>query len=112
MGNTALHVVMGIRTHVRRMSRASRDAAVVLIVSLAGCAPAAAEKIEAALARAYQNNPQLNAQRATVRQTDENVPQALSGYRPNISANVSAGKQFVDARAVIVTRTGDILGCS
>ena len=35
--------------------------------------PATAEKIEAALARAYQNNPQLNAQRATVRQTDENT---------------------------------------
>jgi outer membrane protein len=62
---------------------------------------AAAEKIDAALARAYQTNPQLNAQRATVRQTDEGVPQALSGYRPNISANVSAGKQFVDARASI-----------
>ena len=55
--------------------------------------PASAEKIEAALARAYQNNPQLNAQRATVRQTDEGVPQALSGYRPSISANASAANQ-------------------
>jgi len=63
--------------------------------------PVAAEKIEAALARAYQNNPQLNAQRATVRQTDEGVPQALSGYRPNISANASAGRQYIDAQANI-----------
>jgi outer membrane protein len=64
-------------------------------------APAAAEKIEAALARAYQNNPQLNAQRAIVRQTDEGVPQALSGYRPSINATASAGKQYIDAKASI-----------
>jgi len=41
--------------------------------------PAAAETMESALAKAYQNNPQLNAQRAIVRETDEGVPQALSG---------------------------------
>src|SRR6201988_3818208 len=62
---------------------------------------AVAETIEAALARAYRNNPQLNAQRAIVRQTDEGVPQALSGYRPSISANASAGKQYIDAQASI-----------
>ena len=57
-------------------------AAAVLLMAFAGPAPALAETIEAALVRAYQNNPQLNAQRALVRSTDENVPQALSGYRP------------------------------
>ncbi|MDB5576999.1 MAG: type secretion outer membrane protein TolC family [Bradyrhizobium sp.] len=62
---------------------------------------AAAEKVEAALARAYQGNPQLNAQRAVVRQTDEGVPQALSGYRPTISANATAGKQHIDAQGNI-----------
>jgi outer membrane protein len=64
--------------------------------ALVGAAPrdAAAETIEAALARAYQNNPQLNAQRAIVRQTDETVAQALSGYRPTLNANASLGKQF------------------
>jgi len=65
--------------------------------------PATAEKIEAALARAYQNNPQLNAQRATVRQTDEGVAQALSGYRPTVSADATAGKGFLDAQASIPT---------
>jgi outer membrane protein len=69
-----------------------------------GCpGSATAEKIEAALARAYQNNPQLNAQRATVRQTDEGVAQALSGYRPTVSADASAGKGFLDAQASIPT---------
>src|SRR6201999_3837194 len=63
--------------------------------------PATAETIEAALARAYRNNPQLNAQRAIVRQTDEGVPQALSGYRPSVNASASAGKQYIDAQANI-----------
>jgi outer membrane protein len=53
-----------------------------------------ADTIEAALVRAYQNNPQLNAQRASVRATDENVPQALSGYRPRVAVTASVGSQF------------------
>jgi outer membrane protein len=55
-----------------------------------------ADTIEAALVRAYQNNPQLNAQRAQVRSTDENVPQALSGYRPKVALTASAGYQYTD----------------
>jgi outer membrane protein len=71
-------------------------AAAVLLMAFAGPAPALAETIEAALVRAYQNNPQLNAQRALVRSTDENVPQALSGYRPKVSVTASAGYQYTD----------------
>ena len=40
---------------------------------------AAADTLEWALVQAYQNNPSLNAQRAALRATDENVPQALAG---------------------------------
>lgn len=61
-----------------------------------GPVPVLADTIEAALVRAYQNNPQLNAQRAQVRATDENVPQALSGYRPRASLTVSGGYQYTD----------------
>ena len=59
---------------------------------------AAAETMESALAKAYENNPQLNAQRAIVRQTDEGVPMALSGYRPTISANASVGREYTDTK--------------
>ncbi len=45
-------------------------------------AAAQADTLESALIQAYQNNPTLNSQRASVRAVDENVPQALSGYRP------------------------------
>jgi outer membrane protein len=61
-----------------------------------GPAPVLADTIEAALVRAYQNNPQLNAQRAAVRSTDENVPQALSGYRPKVALTASLGYQYTD----------------
>ena len=71
-------------------------AAAVLLMAFAGPAPVLADTIEAALVRAYQNNPQLNAQRAQVRSTDENVPQALSGYRPKVAVTASVGEQYTD----------------
>jgi outer membrane protein len=67
--------------------------AVLLLIQIAATA-ARADTMEAALLRAYQNNPQLNAQRASVRATDESVPQALSGYRPKVAAAASGGGQF------------------
>jgi outer membrane protein len=57
--------------------------------------PAWAEALPEALAKAYQSNPQLNAERARQRATDENVPQALAGYRPQIIASLSGGLQAV-----------------
>jgi outer membrane protein len=74
-------------------------AAAVLLLAFAGPAPVLADTIEAALVRAYQNNPQLNAQRALVRSTDENVPQALSGYRPKVALTASVGEQYTDSNS-------------
>src|ERR1043166_4036075 len=83
-------------TGMYRVRVVTSAAAAVLLMAIAGPAPALAETIEAALVRAYQNNPQLNAQRALVRSTDENVPQALSGYRPKVALTASAGYQYQD----------------
>jgi outer membrane protein len=77
-----------------------------------GPTPVLADTIEAAMVRAYQNNPQLNAQRAQVRSTDENVPQALSGYRPKVAVTASAGYQYTDTNLTsggtpnVIVRTG------
>src|SRR5437879_8937312 len=71
-------------------------AASALLLVCMGPMPVLADTIEAALVRAYQNNPQLNSQRAQVRVTDENVPQALSGYRPKVAVTASAGYQYTD----------------
>lgn len=51
-----------------------------------------AETIDTALARAYQNSPIINASRASLRATNEGVPQARSGYRPRINATADIGK--------------------
>jgi len=71
--------------------------ALFAVASIAGVfiasAPAPAGTIESALAYAYQNNPQLNSQRAIVRATDEGVPQALAGYRPRASLTANIGMQ-------------------
>jgi len=73
-------------------------AAIVLLGQLAAL-PVHADTMEGALLRAYRNNPQLNAQRASVRVTDEAVPQALAGYRPKAAMTFSGGGQFVNQLA-------------
>ena len=76
--------------------RASSRAAIA-VAALAGLsvAPAPAQTLPEALVRTYQNNPVLNAERARLRGTDENVPQALAGYRPQIMGILSGGLQQV-----------------
>jgi len=49
--------------------------------------PAGAETINDAFALTYLNNPALLAQRAQLRAIDEGVPQALSGWRPTVTAS-------------------------
>lgn len=62
-------------------------------VSLAALASSAAraETLDDALAAAYDDNPQLQAERAQLRATDESVPKALSGWRPTVQVTGSAG---------------------
>jgi outer membrane protein len=64
---------------------------VFVLLSLGGVA---AETLESALARAYGNNPDLNAQRANVRATDENVARAKSAYRPQINATADVSRDY------------------
>ena len=74
------------------------------IVVAAGGTAAAADTLEWALVQAYQNNPSLNAQRAALRATDENVPQALSGYRPKLSVTSTDGFAYsstLDRKSVV-----------
>lgn len=62
---------------------------------------AEAESLRRALARAYLNNPQLGAERARQRATDEVVPQALAGWRPTVTANGDYGV----LKDEVITRT-------
>lgn len=77
----------------------TRSGGLILAAMIWAAAPSArAQTLEAALAKAYENNPQINAQRAFLRATNENVPQALSGYRPLVSATASYGAQYIDSK--------------
>ncbi len=85
---------------MQRVTVPGGAAAAVLLLLQIAATPARADTMEAALLRAYQNNPQLNAQRATVRATDENVSQALSGYRPKVAVTASGGAQYTNQLAI------------
>jgi TolC family type I secretion outer membrane protein len=66
---------------------------------LAGAAPGQAQSIEEALVAAYLTNPDLEAQRAALRATDELVPQALSDWRPTVAVNSEAVRANIDTPA-------------
>jgi outer membrane protein len=60
--------------------------AIAALGAIVAAAPAAeAQTLTQAMAEAYNTNPQLLAQRALLRATDEQVPQALSGWRPTVT---------------------------
>lgn len=73
------------------MIRKGLYAVVTVAGVLALSQPSMAESIHGALARAYQNNASVNAARAGVRVTDENVAIAKSGWRPYVGATGSLG---------------------
>lgn len=61
--------------------------------------PASAESFSDALSAAYEGNPTLLSQRAKLRATDENLPNARSGYRPTVTASGEAGVASIDTSA-------------
>ena len=74
-----------------RLLATAASSALLLVGFLAG--PAQAQTLRDALAYAYTSNPQLLAQRALLRATDEGVPQALANWRPTVTFSGSAGYQ-------------------
>ena len=95
-----------------RTVRALGAAAIaVLMCETAGIDGATPRRFPRRSPRPTSNNPQLNAQRAFVRQTEEQVPLAASGYRPQIAATASAGTQHTDStlrtQAGLAPRTED-----
>jgi outer membrane protein len=77
-----------------RLGAGTRGACAVALVGLTVCVSGArAETLHEALAAAYQFNPRLDAARATQRATDEEVPRALSGYRPQVTGSADTSFQ-------------------
>jgi outer membrane protein len=88
----------------RKRQLVSAAATVAILACAGNPAKVSADTIESALVQAYQNNPQLNGQRALVRATDEGVPQALAGYRPRVSATANIAAQT----NTLVTRSAPV----
>jgi len=57
---------------------------------------ASAESLAEALAEAYNTNPDLVAERSRVRAVDEQVPQALSNWRPQVVVSGRYGVRRID----------------
>ncbi|MDZ7601839.1 MAG: TolC family outer membrane protein [Hoeflea sp.] len=70
------------------MSFVKKSFACIALLSAVALFPQAvsAETLYQAMAKAYENNPDLNAARAGLRATDEGVALAKSGYRPTVAA--------------------------
>ncbi|MBR0753741.1 TolC family outer membrane protein [Bradyrhizobium jicamae] len=97
---------------MRRVKLVTGAAVAVLLSAAMGPTPVLADTIDAALVRAYQNNPQLNAQRAFVRAQDEGVPQALSGYRPKVNIQASGGALYQDVTSSGIRVNGNLVPAS
>lgn len=76
------------------MKRGGRLAAVSLLALMAVGVQAKAEDLNGALSQTYLANPTLDAARAQLRSTDEGVPQALSGWRPTVIGQATAGAEW------------------
>ena len=88
-------VTAGMRDPSSDSARYSRLLCGVAVAAwaLALTATANAETIGGALIKSYLNNPDINAQRAAVRSSDEAVPAANAGYLPTVQATANAGVQ-------------------
>lgn len=92
----------------RQQHSALLKAGVALAVLL-GAGPASAETLSDAFAAAYANNPTLQAERASLRATDEEVPQAVSGWRPTVVVTGDLGLNRSDRRNGAGVITSDTL---
>jgi outer membrane protein len=82
--------------------------AALMSATVLASTPSMAETIFGAMAKAYNNNSTLNADRAGVRVTDEGVAIAKSGYRPTISATATISSTYrkIDGRGIGTAATG------
>jgi len=67
-------------------------ALVMAATMVGGASLSRAETLFQAMAAAYVSNPVLLAERAALRASDEQVPQAMSGWRPTVTVTGDLGK--------------------
>jgi TolC family type I secretion outer membrane protein len=71
---------------------------VALLATVLWIPVSSADNLQDALVKAYQSNPQLLAERANLRATDEQVSQAIAQWRPRISVNATYAKIHAESK--------------
>jgi TolC family type I secretion outer membrane protein len=66
----------------------------VICTAIFFAASARGQTFDQTLAQVYQTNPSLRAERARLREVDEQVSQALGGWRPSVDATANAGRIY------------------
>jgi outer membrane protein len=91
--------VQGRRTDSGLTKRVPRVAMALCAALMLSCADiASADTLDETLAAAYQYSPRIDAERARLRATDEEVARAMSGYRPVITGSADVGVQHTNTR--------------
>ncbi len=67
--------------------------ALAAALAMTGSAPVSAETLQEALAATYRSNPRIDAERARLRATDEDVARAQSGFRPQVGATAEISRE-------------------
>ncbi len=94
---------MRIRSTSRTLRRLARNVLTLLatlLVGLLGAGEGQALTLEEALSAAYEENPTLRAARAQLRGVNEQVPQALSNWRPEVIVSASSGQNYVESNSI------------
>lgn len=97
---------MRIRGSLRRAGAAMSCA---VVFGPAFAAPAWSQSLVESWSITYNSNPDLLAQRAVLRQTDETLSQAVSNWRPKVSLTVEYNKIESDSLPVVRPNTYYIL---
>ena len=91
---------------IRPRLKVARTLAACALVAGLGTAPTArAQSLIEALSTTYNSNPDLLAARALLRQTDEQLAQAVANWRPRLNLNVEYNKVEQDQYSVRSTPT-------
>ena len=78
-----------------------------IVAALQFVSPVFAETLDEALASAYQSNPVLLAARAELRAVDEQVPAALSNWRPTVQFTGTVGKVSTNQKSGFFSSNGN-----
>jgi outer membrane protein/adhesin transport system outer membrane protein len=81
---------------MKRFGRLGLSTTALSAVLLLTTAPAWAQSMTEALASAYATNPALASDIANLKSVNEGVAQALSNYRPTVSASASISSQYTN----------------